>query len=595
MKNGITTLSSTLGQIFNIKLILLGLLVTTLLFPACTGPSTETDGGSPPEANFEVNAASGQAPFSVEFLNKSQNADHFQWDFGDGATTTSSTVGEKVSHQYTRTGTYTVTLVAVKQGKIEVTNGSSITITVGPGTLERVTMPQTIEISAGATQQLAADIADRFDNQVTEVAVSWSVTNAEVVSITQTGLLAASKVVGTFDDIVNVEVTQDGLVRAATASVIIKPGPIDQLVVDLDSIEIGMGITHQFIAVATDQYGNNIPDLNFIWTVQSGVGNIDNSGLFTAGTLPGTYTDTIKVEATYEDTTSSVTIDVTVLSGDTWKRMVSGTASTFRGVWGTSYSDVYAAGVDGILHYDGTSWRPMDTPAGVSLQGIWGSSSSDIFAVGLDGDILHYNGDNWSQMSSGTTKSLEGVWGSSSSDVFAAGEGGTVLHYDGDDWNIMDINETAAFHDIWGSSSSDVITGGDGISRKIWHYDGIDWSRGIIDINAGRIFGIWGTSPSDAFAVGYAGIIWHYGGTSWNLMTNYFVNPRETLYGIWGESSLNVLTVGESGTILHYGGGAWNLMTSGTNETLWDVWVSSQGDAFVVGQSGTILYYKVQP
>ena len=595
MKNRIKTLGSTLGQFFNTKSLILVLLVTILLLPACAETSTENGVELSPEASFEVNTASGQAPFSVEFLNKSKNADHFEWDFGDGTTATSSTVAEKVTHQYTRTGTYKVTLVAIKEGEIEVSSGASITITVTPGALDKVNIPQIIEVSAGATQQLTADITDQFDNQVTEVDVSWSITNPEVVSITQTGLLAASKTVGTFDDIVKVEVTQNGLLRTATASVAIRPGPIDQMVVDLDSIEIGMGMTHQFTAVATDQYGNVIPDLDTMWTVQNGAGTVDSSGLFTAGATPGTYNDAIKVEATYEDTTASITIDIKVLSNDTWKRMVSGTDITLKAVWGTSYSDVYAAGIDGILHYNGTSWRSMDIPAGVSLQGIWGSSSSDIFAVGLDGAILHYDGENWGQMDSGTSSSLEAVWGTSSSDVFTAGEGGTILHYNGDDWNTMDINETAAFHDIWGSSSSDVIAGGDGASRKIWQYDGIDWSRAIIDINAGRIFGIWGTSSSDAFAVGYAGIIWHYGGTSWSLMTNYLVNPRETLYGIWGESPLNVLTVGEAGTILHYSGGAWNLMASDTDGTLWDVWVSSQGEAFVVGQSGTILYYDIQP
>ncbi|UCH42738.1 MAG: PKD domain-containing protein [Dehalococcoidales bacterium] len=594
MKNGIKA-RSTLAQFFNVKSLILVLLVTTMLLPACTGPSIETDTGPSPEASFEVNTASGQAPFNVEFFNKSKNADHFQWDFGDGTTTTSSTVGEKVTHQYTKTGTYTVTLSAIKEGDGQETSTSGLTITVNPGALDKVSIPQTIETSAGATQQLTADITDQFDNQVTEVDVSWSATNQEVVTITQTGLLVASSTVGTFDDIVSVEVTQGGLTRTTTASVIIRPGPIDQMTVDLDSIEIGMGMTHRFITAATDQYGNVIPDLDSVWTVQNGAGTIDNSGLFTAGTTPGTYNDAIKVEATHEDTTASITIDVTVLSNETWKRMVSGTTGTLQGVWGNSPSDVYAVGDEStVLHYNGTSWRLMDTPAEVSLQGIWGSSSSDIFAVGLDGAILHYDGEDWSQMDSGTTSSLEAVWGTSSSDVFAAGEGGTILHYDGDDWSIMDVNQTEAFHDIWGSSPSDVIAGGDGASRKIWHYDGIDWGRAIIDINAGRIFGIWGTSPSDAFAVGYAGIIWHYGGASWSLMTNYLVNPRETLHSIWGESPLNVLTVGESGTILHYGGGAWNLMASGTDGTLWDVWVSSQGDAFIVGQSGTILYYDIK-
>jgi len=66
------------------------------------------------------------------------------------------------------------------------------------------------------------------------------------------------------------------------------------------------------------------------------------------------------------------------------------------------------------------NWKVMDSSAaqGTNLAAVWGSSPSDVFAVGANGVILHYDGQSWSSMTSGITKRLSGVWGSSSSDVF---------------------------------------------------------------------------------------------------------------------------------------------------------------------------------
>jgi hypothetical protein len=54
-------------------------------------------------------------------------------------------------------------------------------------------------------------------------------------------------------------------------------------------------------------------------------------------------------------------------------------------------------------------WTPMASGTTYQLNGIWGSSSTDVFAVGEDGIIMHYNGSTWSSMSSGTTGWFTGV------------------------------------------------------------------------------------------------------------------------------------------------------------------------------------------
>ena len=74
--------------------------------------------------------------------------------------------------------------------------------------------------------------------------------------------------------------------------------------------------------------------------------------------------------------------------------------------------------------------RPVRTHQ-EGLYGIWGSSDSNVFAAGRSGTILHYDGVSWTPMTTGMTADLYGAWGSSATEVFAAGARGTILRYDG--------------------------------------------------------------------------------------------------------------------------------------------------------------------
>jgi hypothetical protein len=59
---------------------------------------------------------------------------------------------------------------------------------------------------------------------------------------------------------------------------------------------------------------------------------------------------------------------------------------------------------------------------------------------------------------------------------------------------------------------------------------------------------VWGTSASDVWAVGNAGTILHYDGTSWSSVSS---GTLQAMNSVWGTSSSNVWAVGQSGTILH--------------------------------------------
>ena len=60
--------------------------------------------GKPPRVDFGFSVDG----LRVSFSNRTKGADHWEWDFGDGQTSTA----RKPSHTYAEAGTFTVTLTA---------------------------------------------------------------------------------------------------------------------------------------------------------------------------------------------------------------------------------------------------------------------------------------------------------------------------------------------------------------------------------------------------------------------------------------------------------------------------------------------------
>ncbi|WP_440950216.1 PKD domain-containing protein [Methanosphaerula subterraneus] len=83
-----------------------------------------------PAANFTANATSGSTPFSVQFTDQSSDASGYEWQFGDGATSTE----QNPVHTYTIPGAYTVTLVAsgADYGSVYTQKPGYITVTDPP-------------------------------------------------------------------------------------------------------------------------------------------------------------------------------------------------------------------------------------------------------------------------------------------------------------------------------------------------------------------------------------------------------------------------------------------------------------------------------
>jgi len=147
-------------------------------------------------------------------------------------------------------------------------------------------------------------------------------------------------------------------------------------------------------------------------------------------------------------------------------------------------------------------------------------------------------------------------------------------------------NPTAsAFWGIWGTSPSNVFAVGSG--GTILRYTGTAWSA-MHSITTSHLYGVWGSSDSNVFAVGDNGTILRYNGRTWSTMNS---TTTSHLYGVWGSSDSNVFAVGSGGTILHHNGNTWSTMDSMTMSHLYGVWGNSDSSVFAVGENGTILHY----
>ncbi len=153
---------------------------------------------------------------------------------------------------------------------------------------------------------------------------------------------------------------------------------------------------------------------------------------------------------------------------------------------------------------------------------------------------------------------------------------------------------------IWGSSPTDVWAVGNSpyVSHsEIWHYGGISWEM-FTDIsyywNPSSMFGF---SENDIWIGGGGGDFYNYDGNSWEKIYDYENNTLEcmTINAIWGENPSNIYAIALAlkpgnnidvySLILHYDGNVWKEVFRNDKTIQYYAMRGYKNDLYIVGQT----------
>jgi hypothetical protein len=202
-------------------------------------------------------------------------------------------------------GTYTNS-VAASVGSIVAT----ATVTVTASALATVTVaPNPASLAIGATQQFTATGRDGAGNVISPLTFTWAVGSAAAGTISSAGLFTAGTAAGTYSN--TVAATAGTITGNATVTVI--AGAPATITVTPDPVTLAAGGTQQFTAVVRDASSNILP-ITPNWSVAAGGGTISSTGLFTAGALAGTFTNTARASVGSVNGSATVTVGVGALA-----------------------------------------------------------------------------------------------------------------------------------------------------------------------------------------------------------------------------------------------------------------------------------------
>lgn len=204
-------------------------------------------------------------------------------------------------------------------------------------------------------------------------------------------------------------------------------------------------------------------------------------------------------------------------AGAEWRPVLEDLDGALLSVWGTSERDVWAVGgalgngFDAlVLRFDGTVWRRLAPGKTETFWWVHGTSPSDVWLVGEKGRITHWDGAAFTEVASGTEATLFGVWAAAPDDAWTVGgtpdqpnaANDVVLHWDGTSWKPEVLPETKglALFKVWGSSTSDLYVVGE--AGIVWHRTGGAWKREAEGVATGRLTTVAGCGPSEVYAVG---------------------------------------------------------------------------------------------
>jgi uncharacterized protein YjdB len=174
------------------------------------------------------------------------------------------------------------------------------TITVSEVAVARVDItPAVATVVVGQTTQLSAQLRDAGGSILTGRVLTWSTSNASVITVTSGGLVTA---VGTG----SASITASSEGRSGSASITVNPRPVSAVIVSPAQVTLFAGQTVQLSAMVTDDGGQVLTGRPITFSTSSNqVATVSAQGLLT-GIGAGTAT----ITATSEGATGQATVTI---------------------------------------------------------------------------------------------------------------------------------------------------------------------------------------------------------------------------------------------------------------------------------------------
>lgn len=267
------------------------------------------------------------------------------------------------------------------------------------------------------------------------------------------------------------------------------------------------------------------------------------------------------------------------------------------GVWASSPTDVWIVGQGGaILRWNGSALRRDPTPSLLPSSykkppGIFGDGRRIFVWAGAS--LVQWDGAAWSDVAlpDQHLAFFTGVGGSGAGPLWVVEQLGHILEGDVQGGLKERVSGIVGVpRGIWGSGTQAWVVGSNGTAGVLWHLDSEGW-HDLADPGLPALSAVWGSGPSDVWAVGDKSVIRHYDGTAWKQLDP----PGDVSLGaIWGSGPRDVWAVGSrsgQGAILRFDGAAWTDVSPEHCKPLATVSGTGPRDVWAVGAEGTILHW----
>jgi photosystem II stability/assembly factor-like uncharacterized protein len=304
-----------------------------------------------------------------------------------------------------------------------------------------------------------------------------------------------------------------------------------------------------------------------------------------------------------------------------WEPLPTGSWAALTDVWGASLDELFVAGDlyyeppqgYGILHLKDGIWAKEPTPSSVTQlrhAALWGTSATDVYAAGANESFLHYDGKDWSKIAvnpqdlpcgRGYPVDFKGLCGVSPDEIYlfwnCTSSSGSSHYFRWNGSTLEDLGpspDAGITADLWCSGTDDIwapnwnsLVG----QQTVRHFDGTGWTAEPSPVPTWAIDGLPGAEP---WAVG-GGLLGEHPAVfqrssgSWGAMSTSLARYRELLdLAVFGTDS--AVAVGDFGAIARWDGDSWNWISrSAADVDLRSIHQISDNQLVAAGNGGKVF------